>query len=158
MPAARSRSVPITPPLSLVNGVSLRAFNALYFAVNARQRGPALTHYVPFFYPLDAMGDWNRIYGPRGFYQYQCVVPRAAEREATRDLLRAIGDSGTGSFLAVLKTFGERTAPGRLSVPIAGTTLALFTRLSPGGTVDAVGMTVVEGDDDEPEEKPKEKE
>jgi FAD/FMN-containing dehydrogenase len=124
-PSARIRRVPITPPLSLVNGVSLRLFNALYFRVNAGKRGPRLTHYMPFFYPLDGMHDWNRIYGPRGFYQYQCVVPRCVEREATRDLLNAIGASGTGSFLAVLKTFGDRAPPGLLSFPMAGTTLAL---------------------------------
>ena len=122
---ARPRTVPLTPPVSLINGLSLRLFNAAYFRANSVRQGRKLTHYVPFFYPLDNLLEWNRIYGPRGFFQYQSVVPRAVERDATRELLAAIGASGTGSFLAVLKTFGDRKAPGLLSFPMAGTTLAL---------------------------------
>jgi L-gulonolactone oxidase len=82
-------------------------------------------HYQPFFYPLDAIGHWNRIYGPRGFYQYQSVVPQAVAREATGEMLAAIAASGQGSFLAVLKTLGKQSSPGMLSFPMAGTTLAL---------------------------------
>jgi FAD/FMN-containing dehydrogenase len=123
--AARPRSVPLTPPVSLINGLSLRLFNWIYFRANKLRSGRGLTHYVPFFYPLDNILQWHRVYGPRGFYQYQSVVPRAVEREATAELLSAIGRSGTGSFLAVLKTFGERRPAGLLSFPMAGTTLAL---------------------------------
>jgi len=123
--APRPRTVPLTPPMSLINGVSLRLFNCVYFRANKLRSGRRLSHYVPFFYPLDNLLEWNRIYGPRGFYQYQTVVPRAVEREATAELLAAIGRSGTGSFLAVLKTFGERRQGGLLSFPMAGTTLAL---------------------------------
>ena len=115
----------LTPPMSLVNGFSLRLFNAIYYRANRLRRGCKLTHYVPFFYPLDNVLEWNRVYGPRGFYQYQCVVPRAVERAATAQLLAEIARSGTGSFLAVLKTFGERPAAGLLSFPLSGTTLAL---------------------------------
>ncbi len=115
--------VPFTPPLSLINGLSLRAFNELYFR-RARE-GHALTHYAPYFYPLDAIGEWNRIYGPRGFLQYQCVVPPASSAEAIAELLRRIAASGTGSFLAVLKVFGDRRPAGILSFARAGTTLAL---------------------------------
>jgi FAD/FMN-containing dehydrogenase len=124
-PRARARSVPITPPVSLVNALSLRLFNTAYYAANRAQRGRAFKHYVPFFYPLDHVLEWNRIYGPRGFYQYQSVVPREAQREATQALLQAIGNAGTGSFLGVLKTFGDRPTAGMLSFPMAGATLAL---------------------------------
>lgn len=122
--APRARSVPFTPPLSLVNGLSLRAFNELYF-----RKAPSLprrrhVHYEPFFYPLDALLNWNRIYGPRGFLQHQCVLPPAS-REAVAELFREIVRAGTGSFLAVLKMFGDRPSPGMLSFPRPGVTLAL---------------------------------
>jgi FAD/FMN-containing dehydrogenase len=124
-PPARARSIPLTPPVSLINSVSLRLFNAAYYRANRRRSGRRVTHYMPFFYPLDNVRDWNRIYGPRGFYQYQCVVPRRAERAATAEMLGEIAHAGTGSFLAVLKTFGDRAPAGMLSFPMAGTTLAL---------------------------------
>jgi len=117
------KRVPLTPPCSLINNASLRAFNAAYYG---KPWPTAETvHYRPYFYPLDAIGHWNRIYGPRGFYQYQSAVPPAAAGEATAEMLAAIAASGQGSFLAVLKNFGERPSPGLLSFPMAGTTLAL---------------------------------
>jgi len=122
-PAPRLHNLPLTPPLSLVNGLSVRAFNTLYF--NRPIPAQALMHWAPFFYPLDAVGQWNRIYGPRGFLQYQCVLPPATMREAGRELFRLIGRHGQGSFLAVFKTFGDRPAPGLLSFPRPGATLAL---------------------------------
>lgn len=124
-PAARTRSLPLTPPFSLINQTSLRAFNKAYFALNRRRTGLQYQHLLPFFYPLDGLLGWNRIYGPRGFYQYQCVLPRAVETDAVAGLLRAIRVSGQGSFLAVLKTFSDRASAGLLSFPMAGTTLAL---------------------------------
>jgi len=122
-PRQRRLAVPFTPPFSLINGLSLRAFNELYFR-RARE-GNAIVHYEPYFYPLDAVGEWNRIYGPRGFLQYQCVVPPAAAEAAVTELLKRIAASGTGSFLAVLKVFADRAPAGILSFPRAGTTLAL---------------------------------
>ena len=121
------KTVPFTPPISLINNASLRAFNAAYYGKPWSGGWPAAqtVHYQPYFYPLDAIGHWNRIYGPRGFYQYQSVVPQAAAREATGEMLAAIAESGQGSFLAVLKTLGEQSSPGMLSFPMAGTTLAL---------------------------------
>lgn len=124
-PAGRKPGVPFTPPLSLVNRLSLRPFNELYYRMQARKQGHGSSHYESFFYPLDAVKDWNKMYGPRGFYQYQCVVPSRTSREAIASLLDNIRQSGEGSFLAVLKTLGNRSEQGLLSFPMQGATLAL---------------------------------
>jgi len=126
-PAApkRHRRMPFVPPISLINRLSLRPLNTAYFNLKRWQTGLALAHVEPFNYPLDNLKDWNRMYGPRGFYQYQCVVPRSVGPDAMTAMLQAIQRSGQGSFLAVLKTFGQRTAPGLLSFPMPGVTLAL---------------------------------
>lgn len=118
-------SIPFTPPFSLVNRLSLRPFNALYYRRQLARRRRSTMHFSPYFYPLDSIGHWNRIYGPRGFLQHQCVLPQEVARAATADLLGSISASGTGSFLAVLKEFGQRTSPGIMSFPRPGTTLAL---------------------------------
>ncbi len=115
-------NVPLTPPFSLINRLSLNAFNAIYYR---KPEGAFLTHYAPFFYPLDGIGHWNRIYGPKGFLQYQCVLPPDAAEPATRELLARIAKSGQGSFLAVLKRFGDRPSLGMLSFPRPGVTIAL---------------------------------
>jgi hypothetical protein len=113
------------PPFSLINSVSLRAFNTVYYNLPPASRRSASIDYEPFFYPLDSILHWNRLYGPRGLFQYQCVIPQAAGRDATAALLETIGRSGQGSFLAVLKVFGPLSSPGLLSFPQAGITLAL---------------------------------
>jgi FAD/FMN-containing dehydrogenase len=123
--ARRERRVPFTPPFSLVNALTLKAFNTAYFHRPRADRVQALRHYRPFLFPLDAVLEWNRIYGPKGFYQYQCVVPTADALRQIRRLLDAIAASGMGSFLAVLKEFGAAPAAGLLSFPSEGTTLAL---------------------------------
>ncbi len=125
LPTPRGRRMPFVPPVSLVNKLSLPPFNAAYFNLNKWKTGKSLVHYESFNYPLDHLLDWNRMYGPRGFYQYQSVVPRAVGNDAVRAMLKAIAASGDGSFLAVLKTFGQRAAPGMLSFPQPGVTLAL---------------------------------
>lgn len=127
-PRRRQRTMPFVPPVSLVNRLSLRLLNTAYFELNRQNAGPSLAHYEGFFYPLDNLLEWNRMYGPRGFYQYQCVVPRAAGADAVAEMLREIARGGDGSFLAVLKTFGERqghAGPGMLSFARPGATLAL---------------------------------
>ena len=131
-PARRERQLrmPLTPPVSLVNGLTLRPFNSLYFALNKRRAGRRLVHFEPFLYPLDGILEWNRMYGPSGVFQYQSVVPRAAGREATQEMLDAIAKSGEGSFLAVLKTFGDRRPAGLMSFPQAGVTLSVDFRNS----------------------------
>jgi len=118
-------SFPFTPAVSLVNGLSLRLFNELYYSLQHRRAGKSRIHYRPFFYPLDNILSWNRMYGPKGFFQYQCAVPLAQGEAAVRELLARIGRSGTGSFLAVLKRFGNRPPAGLLSFPREGYTLAL---------------------------------
>lgn len=124
-PRERALRVPLTPPLSLVNRLSLQAFNRLYYARPSAQCESAVWHYRPFFYPLDGVLEWNRIYGPHGFFQYQCVVPPEAAADALSEMIGAIARSGSGSFLAVLKMFGERPSLGMLSFPRPGATLAL---------------------------------
>jgi FAD/FMN-containing dehydrogenase len=117
--------MPVTPPVSLMNALSLKTLNTLYFNKQRQDVVRGLQHYRPFFYPLDAVLEWNRAYGPRGFYQYQCVIPPDKALPATRELLEVIAASGMGSFLAVLKQFGSLPSPGMLSFPEPGVTLAL---------------------------------
>ena len=118
-------SMPFTPPFSLVNNLSLRGFNAFWYGRQRERRVQRESHYSGFFYPLDAIGNWNRMYGPRGMLQYQCVLPGDSGRDAIRDMLTRIAKSGQGSFLAVLKVFGDKASPGMLSFPRPGVTLAL---------------------------------
>ena len=117
--------LPFTPPISLVNKFSLKLFNALWYARQQQRRKQRTVHYRPFFYPLDAIANWNRMYGQRGMLQYQCVLPGDEGRVMLRDMLKSIAASGHGSFLAVLKMFGDSKSPGLLSFPRAGVTLAL---------------------------------
>jgi hypothetical protein len=119
----RELNVPLAPPFSLINSTSLRIFNPLYYHLPRAKR--SVQRFDVFFFPLDGIRHWNRLYGPRGLYQYQCVIPTANAREGTEALLKAIARSGQGSFLAVLKMFGSLESPGMLSFPRAGLTLAL---------------------------------
>jgi FAD/FMN-containing dehydrogenase len=119
------RSMPIDLPGFALNAASVTAFNALYWRRAPVTPTRRVSSYEPVFYPLDAIGQWNRIYGARGFHQYQCVVPTVTAPEAIPALLNAIAAARQGSFLAVLKTLGSRPSPGMLSFPMAGTTLAL---------------------------------
>jgi FAD/FMN-containing dehydrogenase len=117
-------SVPFDVPGVLLNQWSVSLFNKLYYRAQIRRRGPTLERYESFFYPLDSISRWNRIYGKRGFYQYQCVIP-GKERDALKEVLREIAAAGGGSFLSVLKVFGNVPSPGMMSFPRPGPTLAL---------------------------------
>jgi FAD/FMN-containing dehydrogenase len=117
--------IPFAPPFSLVNAVSLRLFNTLYYHRQRKKEVISRVGYDPFFYPLDGILKWNRLYGKAGFQQYQCAVPKKDEREVIRAVMKEIAKSGTGSFLAVLKRFGNLPSPGILSFPLEGVTLAL---------------------------------
>jgi FAD/FMN-containing dehydrogenase len=116
--------VPLDAPFSLLNGSSVRVFNTLYqhrpWVVGRRRMS-----YDAFFYPLDTVNQWTRLYGRRGFFQHQSVIPTAHAHETTRKLLELTAEHGEGSFLVVLKLFGERRSPGILSFPMPGATLAL---------------------------------
>lgn len=118
-------SMPVDAPSFLLNRLSVSAFNEFYYRVKAMRARRARIHFNACFYPLDGILDWNRLYGRAGFYQYQCVLPRAVQQEALRALLREIGASGQPSFLAVVKGFGDRRSPGLLSFPFPGTHIAL---------------------------------
>jgi len=108
-----------------LNPLTVRGFNFAYYQKQQTKVKRSVTHYAPFFYPLDAIGKWNRIYGRRGFFQYQSVVPFTDGPEVCREMLSRISRSGQVSFLTVLKTFGRVKSPGILSFPRPGITLAL---------------------------------
>ena len=120
----RPRCMSFDMPSPLVNRYSVRALNALYYRA-APLRGRHLQHYQPHLFPLDGLRNWNRIYGRRGFYQYQCVLAREQARDGIRILLKRITASGQGSSLASVKTFGDLPSPGLLSFPRPGITVAL---------------------------------
>jgi len=118
-------SLPITPPIPLINKLTLKAFNTVYYQKQRQESVSGISHYSPFFYPLDGINHWNRLYGPAGFTQYQCVIPPETSRDAIGEILERIAMAKEGSFLAVLKEFGTINSPGLLSFPRPGTTLAL---------------------------------
>jgi decaprenylphospho-beta-D-ribofuranose 2-oxidase len=132
----RARRVPMDAPGSLLNPITIGLFNAAYYRrvpVGGRER---IVPYRRFLYPLDAISDWNRIYGRGGFFQFQCVLPDASAPRGIRLLLEEIAGSGRASFLAVLKTLGAE-GRGYLSFPMRGYTLALdFPRR--GGVEDVL--------------------
>ncbi len=124
-PKGRKLTMPLVPPVSLVNPLSLKPFNTLYYNLKKSQTGSTISHYEGFSYPLDNILEWNRMYGPKGFFQYQSVIPREVGLAAVQATLGEIAKSGQGSFLAVLKTFGDRQPVGMMSFPQPGVTLAL---------------------------------
>lgn len=124
-PGPRRRvRVPFDTPEWLLSPPLMRSFNTVYYLTRKWRSRRRLVSYESFFYPLDAIADWNRLYGKRGFLQYQCVLPRAAGPGALGELLERLAASGAASFLAVIKDCGS-AAPAYLSFPLEGTTLAL---------------------------------
>ncbi|WP_407157765.1 FAD-binding protein [Bradyrhizobium sp. STM 3557] len=125
-PDARSAgpSVPSWFPGFALNPFSVRAFNELYFRSGASRAGaPELVRWDPYFFPLDAIQGWNRIYGHRGFLQHQYVVPAANARTVLAEIMDRVARRGTASFLAVLKQLGD--SHGLMSFPLRGYTLAM---------------------------------
>jgi FAD/FMN-containing dehydrogenase len=121
-------SVPFDMPSMLLNRYSIQAFNTLYYNKTTHKRSERKTHYEPFFYPLDGINNWNRMYGKNGFTQYQFVLPKPTGKEGMREILNRIAESKKGSFLAVLKAFGKGN-DNYLSFPFEGYTLALDFKL-----------------------------
>ena len=116
--------VPCDAPSALLNRLTISAFNALNYGRAPRGRSRRAVEFGSFFFPLDAIGDWNRLYGRRGFVEYQCVVHEAA-REAICEILERVSGSREVAGLGVLKRFGDRRSPGLLSFPQPGLTLAV---------------------------------
>jgi FAD/FMN-containing dehydrogenase len=122
-PHRRRLAVPLDAPSFALTRLTVRAFNAVYYRNGVKREGERLVDWDRFFYPLDAVLGWNRIYGRRGLVQFQCVLPIESSREGIRALLTAIGRTGQAAFLAVLKRLGSQQSP--FSFPMMGYTLAL---------------------------------
>ena len=116
---------PFELPFPLVNRFALRGFNALYYRKQLTRRKRSLVHCEPFFYPLDRIRKWYRIYGPRGLLQHQSVVPQDGGEAVVHELLERSVRAGAGSFLTVLKVFGSIPSAGMMSFPRPGVTLTL---------------------------------
>jgi decaprenylphospho-beta-D-ribofuranose 2-oxidase len=137
-------AVPLTAPPGLLNPLSIRLFNEAWFRSAPRQRRGELATLSSFFHPLDGVRDWNRLYGPHGFVQYQFCVP-ATEGQCVVDAITRLSSSRLPSFLAVLKRFGPGD-PGPLSFPMSGWTLALDLPVGPptlGSVLDELDELVV---------------
>ena len=132
-PRRRALAVPADAPEALLNRRSASLFNALYYSSGRRRgkAGPRLTPIDSYFFPLDRLTNWNRLYGRRGFTQYQCVLPKSESQFGVRALLERVTASRSGAFLGVLKLLGE-PGVGYMSFPMEGYTLALDVPVRPG--------------------------
>ncbi|MFH1491271.1 MAG: FAD-binding oxidoreductase [Pseudomonadota bacterium] len=117
--------IPLVMPCSLINRPFVRVYNALNYFKTKKPVSRSILHYAPFFFPLDALGHWNRLYGPEGFMQYQCVIPHRNGKDALEEILRTCELKGMQSVLGILKVFGRMKSPGLLSFPRPGITLAM---------------------------------
>lgn len=131
LPARKAKRVPVDLPNFALNSLSVRGFNWFYRRHVSTRGTESLAPYENFLFPLDAVHDWNRIYGKRGFRQFQCVVPFESGKPALAKMLESIAKVGRGSFLAVLKSMGMG-GEGYLSFPMPGYTLALDFPNAPG--------------------------
>ena len=129
---------PFEAPGFALNHTTVSLFNTAFFHKQIYQRVVALQDYEPFFYPLDKVLHWNRLYGKRGLLQFQYAIPWESAREATITIMREVANSGLASFLAVLKAFGDVPSPGMMSFPMPGITLALDFPIKPDKTFPLV--------------------
>lgn len=124
-------TIPFYFPGFALNSLSVKIFNYLYFNKQRSKKVQNIVDYETFFYPLDIINDWNKIYGKKGFIQYQMVIPKNQGKEGMKKILETIGKSGQGSFLAVLKLFGKGNPQAYNSFPMEGYTLALDFKITP---------------------------
>jgi decaprenylphospho-beta-D-ribofuranose 2-oxidase len=141
----RRPSLPVVLPGWVMSRAVVRTFNALYYGAHLPHRRRGLQHPEAFFFPLDAIGHWNRLYGPRGFTQYQCVLPDAAGPGAARRFLEVLTGRGGASFLCVIKDCGPE-GEGLLSFPRPGISIALDIpiRDDTQALVDALNERVIQ--------------
>jgi FAD/FMN-containing dehydrogenase len=125
---------PMEAPGFLLNKYSIAAFNTVFFHKQMKRHVVTKQDYEPFFYPLDAVLKWNRMYGKRGLVQFQFAIPWEGAKEGTIAILKEITKSGLASFLAVLKTFGDVPSLGMMSFPLSGFMFALDFPIKPGIT------------------------
>lgn len=125
VPKNRNFKICFEAPSWLLNPLTVGLFNQAYYFKQIKRRHVSQVYYQKYFYPLDSIYHWNRLYGKRGFFQYQLVVPFKNDREPIKEILRLVARSRQASFLAVLKTFGSIQSPGWMSFPREGVTLAL---------------------------------
>ncbi len=123
-------SVPFFFPGFVLNNLAVKLFNFFYYKKQTKKVVKNIVHYESFFYPLDVVEDWNKIYGKKGFIQYQMVLPKKTGKEGLRKILETIAESGNGSFLAVLKLFGKNNENAYNSFPFEGYTLALDFKIN----------------------------
>lgn len=124
-------TIPVDMPSMLLNRYSIQIFNTLYYNRITKPYTERTIHYEPYFYPLDGINHWNRLYGKNGFIQYQFVLPKSAGLIGMKTILQRIVESRRGSFLAVLKAFGKENN-NYLSFPMEGFTLALDFKIEKG--------------------------
>lgn len=129
-----AKSMPFDLPAAVLNPLTVKLFNQLYYTREGRKTALFFAHYTDYFYPLDGISHWNRLYGKRGFVQYQCVIPIAGAFAAVTALLQTLAASRRPSFLAVLKKLGAQNL-GLLSFPLAGYTLALDIPMRDAGVL-----------------------
>jgi len=127
----KQKSIPFNFPSFTLNNWSVRVFNWLYYGKVKESASKQIVDIDSFFYPLDAIGHWNRIYGKNGFTQYQFILPKETSYEGLEEILSAISKSGKGSFLAVLKLYGKAN-DNYLSFPMEGYSLALDFKIEKG--------------------------
>lgn len=142
----RIKNIPFYFPSFVLNSLSVKLFNWAYYLKQFRKKQTSVVHYDQFFYPLDSIGEWNKIYGKPGFIQYQFVLPMENSKAGMRAVLEEIANSGLGSFLAVLKLFGENDPRFYNSFPIEGYTLALDFKYSKklSGLVERMDQIVLD--------------
>jgi FAD/FMN-containing dehydrogenase len=132
----RMLAVPFDLPAFALNRATVGAFNTLYYNKQMAKQRAGLVDYEPFFYPLDRILQWNRLYGRDGLLQFQCVLPWEGDSMGIIQVLKAITASGLASFLAVIKVFGDIVSPGMMSFPMPGVTLALDFPIRPEVSFD----------------------